>query len=93
MADPAITTLFPTPAHPSYPSGHACASGAAGAALGAVFPDQASYFMDRAREAGLSTFYSGVHYPNDVDQGLALGQAVAKIVVSKAALEADDEQY
>ena len=87
MADPAITTLFPTPAHPSYPSGHACASGAAGAALGAVFPDQASYFTERAREAGLSTFYSGIHYPNDVDQGLALGQAVAKTVVSKAALE------
>jgi len=86
MADPAITTLFPTPAHPSYPSGHACASGAAGAALGAVFPDSASYFKDRAHEAGLSTFYSGVHYPNDVDQGQALGEAVANIVVSKAAL-------
>jgi membrane-associated phospholipid phosphatase len=93
MADPAITTLFPTPAHPSYPSGHACASGAAGAALGAIFPDSARYFTDRAREAGLSTFYGGVHYPNDVDQGLALGQTVANVVVSKAALENDNEQY
>lgn len=91
MADPATTTLFPTPAHPSYPSGHACASGAAGAVLGAAFPAWASYLTDRAREAGLSTFYAGIHYPNDVDQGLALGQAVAKIVLSKAALEADNE--
>src|SRR5581483_11108923 len=48
-------------------------------ALGAVFPDWAGYFTDRAREAGLSTFYAGIHYPNDVDQGLALGQAVGKI--------------
>lgn len=86
MADSTITTLFPTPSHPSYPSGHACASGAAGAALGAVFPDWAGYFTDRAREAGLSTFYAGIHYPNDVDQGLALGQAVGKIVLSKAVL-------
>jgi hypothetical protein len=28
-----------------------------------------------------------------VDDGLALGQAVADIVVSKAALEADNDQY
>jgi membrane-associated phospholipid phosphatase len=93
MADPATTTLFPTPAHPSFPSGHACASAAAGAALGAVFPDWANYFTERAHEAGLSTFYAGIHYPNDVEQGLALGQAVANIVVSKAELEAGDEQY
>jgi len=92
MADSAITTLFPTPSHPSFPSGHACASGAAGEALSAVFPDQAAYLGGRAREAGLSTFYAGVHYPNDVDQGIALGQAVAKIVVSKAALEADNDE-
>jgi membrane-associated phospholipid phosphatase len=97
MADPAITTLFPTPAHPSFPSGHACASGAAGAALGAVFPDWASYFTERAREAGLSTFYAGVHFPSDVDQGLALGQAVAQVVISKSALaqqtETNNEPY
>jgi membrane-associated phospholipid phosphatase len=92
MADPAITTLFGTPAHPSYPSGHACASAAASTALGAVFPEWAGYFTTRAREAGLSTFYSGVHYPNDVDQGLALGKAVAEIVVSKAGLEGENEQ-
>jgi membrane-associated phospholipid phosphatase len=88
MADPSISTLFSTPSHPSYPSGHACASGAAAVALTSVFPDQADYFTTRAREAGLSTFYAGIHYPNDVDQGLALGQAVGKVVLSKAALEA-----
>jgi membrane-associated phospholipid phosphatase len=92
MADASITTLFPTPAHPSYPSGHACASAAAGAALSAVFPDQAAYFTGRARDAGLSTFYAGIHYSNDVDQGLALGQAVAKVVVTNAALETNNGQ-
>jgi membrane-associated phospholipid phosphatase len=88
MADSTIATLFPTPGHPAYPSGHACASGAAAVALGAVFPDYLSYFNGRAQEAGLSTFYAEIHYPNDVDQGLALGQAVGNIVVQKANLEA-----
>ena len=84
MADAAITTLFPTPAHPSYPSGHACASAAAAGALSAVFPDSASAFVDRGREAGLSTFYAGIHFLIDVDQGLVLGNAVAQIVVQQA---------
>jgi len=84
MADAAITTLFPTPAHPSYPSGHACASAAAAGALSAVFPDSASAFVDRGREAGLSTFYAGIHFLIDVDQGLVLGNAVAQIVVHQA---------
>ncbi len=86
QADPQIMTLFPTPAHPSYPSGHACASAATAGALASVFPDSAAYFSDRAREAGLSTFYGGVHYPNDVDAGLALGTAVAREVVNRAGL-------
>ena len=33
-------------------------------------------------EAGLSTFYSGIHYQLDIDQGLSLGQAVAQVVVN-----------
>jgi membrane-associated phospholipid phosphatase len=86
QADPTIATLFPTPAHPGYPSGHACASGAAAAVLSAVFPESASYFSDRAHEAGLSTFYSGIHYPNDVDAGISLGIAVARFVLDRAGL-------
>jgi membrane-associated phospholipid phosphatase len=86
QADPQITTLFPTPAHPSFPSGHACASGAAAAVLSAVFPGSAAYFADRAREAGLSTFYAGIHYPNDVDGGLTLGTNVGQAVAERAGL-------
>lgn len=88
QADSTITTLFATPQHPSYPSGHACASAAAAGVLAGAFPEWASYFNDRAREGGLSTFYAGIHYPNDVDQGLSLGTAVAKIVLPVAALAA-----
>ena len=86
QVDSSIQTLFATPPHPSFPSGHACASGAAAAALAAVFPDAAAQFSSRAKEAGLSTFYAGIHYQNDVDQGLALGEAVAKKVLERARL-------
>ena len=90
QADTTITPLFALPQHPSYPSGHACASGAAAGVLAGAFPDWAGYFTGRAQEAGLSTFYAKIHYQNDVDQGLALGQAVAKIVLPTAALGAND---
>jgi membrane-associated phospholipid phosphatase len=86
QADSSIRTLFATPAHPSFPSGHACASGAAAGALAGVFPDAAAQLSARAREAGLSTFYAGIHYQNDVDQGLALGEAVAKKALERARL-------
>jgi membrane-associated phospholipid phosphatase len=84
QADSTIQTLFPTPAHPSYPSGHACASAAAATALGAVFPGAAATLAARAREAGLSTFYAEIHYQIDVDQGLALGKDVAQAAVQRS---------
>src|SRR5207244_2722319 len=84
QADSTIQTLFPTPSHPSFPSGHACASAAAAGALQALFPNAAAMLSARAKEAGLSTLYAGIHYQVDVDQGLALGQAVAQAVVSRA---------
>jgi len=86
QVDSSIQTAFATPPHPSFPSGHACASGAAAGALAAVFPDAAAQFSSRAEEAGLSTFYAGIHYENDVDQGLTLGAAVAKRVLDRARL-------
>jgi len=54
--------------------------------LAAAFPDAAAQLSARAQEAGLSTFYAGIHYENDVDQGLALGAAVAKKVLDHARL-------
>jgi len=86
QVDATIQTQFATPAHPSFPSGHACASGAAGDVLASVFPDAATDLRARASEGGLSTFYAGIHYRNDVDAGLALGQAVARKVLDRAHL-------
>jgi len=82
MFDSTITTLFATPAHPAYPSGHACASGAVAQVLDAFLPAEAQAFDAQASAAGLSTFYAGIHFMNDVDAGLKLGRAAAQAVLA-----------
>src|SRR4029077_20684186 len=52
-ADPAWMPLFATPAHPEYPSGHSCVSGAAGVVLG-------NHFGERIRFHVTSDVMSGV---------------------------------
>ncbi|MDQ6705147.1 MAG: phosphatase PAP2 family protein [Acidobacteriota bacterium] len=89
QVDPSVTTLFPLPMHPSFPSGHACASGSMSTVLDYLFPTQNQFFTeqsfdDRATEAGLSTFYSGIHFRNDVESGLAQGRSVAQVVIDRA---------
>jgi membrane-associated phospholipid phosphatase len=83
QADASIQPLFATPQHPGYPSGHACASAAASSVLGGIFPEGAGSLTTRAREAGLSTFYSGIHFQNDVEQGLQLGELVGRRVLDR----------
>lgn len=78
QADPAITPPegLLVPNFPSYPSGHACFSGAASRFLGLVFPSQASSMNDFAEEAAVSRIYAGFHYRFDNDEGLASGRLV-----------------
>src|SRR5262249_7356920 len=83
MFDAGITPLFATPGHPGFPSGHACASGAIAAVMDTTFAAEAQAFDAKATEAGLSTFYAGIHFKSDVDGGLALGHAVGLEVLSK----------
>jgi len=82
--DPTITTLFPNPAHPSYPSGHACASGGSASVMSALFPADADFFQAKALEAGTSTFYDGIHTPLEVQAGLSLGNNVGQVIVNWA---------
>ena len=97
QVDPNVTTLFPNPAHPSFPSGHACASGAMAGVLEYLFPDQSRVFTEQsfaemAREGGLSTFYSAIHFKRDVEAGLSLGRSVADKVVARAAQDRADKR-
>ncbi len=77
QADPRIVTVFNAPAHPSYPSGHSCHSGASTGVLTAEFPNERDRLAAMAEEASLSRLYAGIHYRFDMVAGLALGRAAA----------------
>lgn len=77
QVDPQIRLAIALPNHPSYPSNHACISGAMGLVLDAEFPDAGGRYFAMAREAGESRIYGGIHYRVDVDAGLAMAEKVA----------------
>jgi hypothetical protein len=78
-----ITPLFPTPNHPSYPAAHGCYSGSISAVL-YLFPHDAIALNALGNEAGESRLWAGIHFRSDIDTGLALGRAVANLVIDRA---------
>jgi len=80
--DPDIHLAIAVPNHPSYPSNHACISGAIGAVLDAQFPDEGGRYGRMAREAGESRIYGGIHYRIDVDQGFVIARKVSDRAVA-----------
>jgi membrane-associated phospholipid phosphatase len=74
--DPGFMPHLVTPAHPSYPSGHASTSGAAAVVLAAFFPDETAKLQAMAKEAGMSRVYGGIHFRSDTEGGLELGRKV-----------------
>lgn len=85
-----MLSMIPVPDNPSYPSEHAAAAGAASTVLAYLFPDQADFFTAEAEEAAQSRLLAGVHYPSDVEAGLALGRAVGEKVVEWAMADGSD---
>jgi hypothetical protein len=77
QVDPDIKLAVGAPNHPSYPSNHACISGAMGLVLDAHFPEQRGRFAAMARQAGESRIYAGIHYRIDVDEGMNIAQKIA----------------
>ena len=82
QADPLIVTAFPPPPHPSYPSGHSCATGGLTGVLAGVFPSERARLDAVAEEASLSRLYAGIHYRFDMEAGLAIGRAAAAIALA-----------
>ena len=82
--DPSVTTLFPTPNHPSYPSAHGCNSGATTEMLAYLFPGDGEFLRAQGQEAANSRLWAGIHFRTDDETGLALGRSVANVVIERA---------
>lgn len=76
-----ITTEIPTPNFPGYPSGHSVISAVAGRVLGEIFPIERDFFNKQSIEAGLSRLWAGIHFKQDVTNGMDQGNEIAEKVV------------
>jgi hypothetical protein len=92
-ADATWTSLLVTPAHPEYPSGHSCMSGAAGRVLANFFGDNTPFsigsdvrlgvtrsytsFSAALDEVKNARVYAGIHFRTACDDGQTLGINVA----------------
>jgi membrane-associated phospholipid phosphatase len=82
QADPAITTTFAIPNHPSYPSAHACITSAMMTVLTDAFPSEQPRLDEITTIAGLSRMYAGIHYRFDIDAGREIGRRAAALALA-----------
>jgi len=106
--DSAWTPLLATPAHPEYPSGHSCATGAATRVLSQIFGEQTTFtvgstampgvtrkfhsFSAALEEVKNARIFGGIHFRTACVDGAALGIAVADFVMTRAVLPLRREQ-
>ena len=77
QVDPGIRLAIAVPNHPSYPSNHACVSGAMGLALDGALPDQSGRYFAMGRQAGESRIFAGIHYRFDLDDGYGIARKLS----------------
>jgi hypothetical protein len=77
QVDPEIRLAIGLPNHPSYPSNHACVSGAMGLVLDGHFPDDGGRYFAMGRQAGESRIYAGIHYRFDLDEGYGIARKLS----------------
>ncbi len=95
--DPNWDPMFATPAHPDYPSGHSCVSGAAAVVLTNEFGDETRFTLEsdlmlgvvrsyRSFSAALeevknARVFAGIHFRSATEDGVKLGADVAHYVL------------
>jgi hypothetical protein len=82
--DPTITTLFPTPPFPTYPSNAATLGMGPVVVLSHLFPQEAARYSAWAREWGESRLWAGIHFRSDIEAGWEIGRRVGEAVVERA---------
>jgi acid phosphatase (class A) len=65
----------------SHPSGSASVGAAYGRVLAELVPDRADAVSAIGRQIAISRMVCGMHYPSDVEDGAALGAAVAEAII------------
>jgi membrane-associated phospholipid phosphatase len=88
--DPDWKPYIETPFFPAYVSGHSTYSAAAAEVMSYLFPEEAETWHARAREAGISRIYGGIHWPVDNEHGLAMGLRIGRLVVERAEQDGAD---
>lgn len=83
-SDPAISTVVPATALPSYPSEDAVLSGVTAEMLKLLFPASLEEITRKAGEQREAAVLSGRATASDVAAGLALGKAIAALVINRA---------
>jgi len=95
--DPGWAPLFATPAHPEYPSGHSCVSGAAATVLKAEFGNKIPFTMESDTMIGVTRqfngfkqaledvknarIFAGIHFRTATEAGTTLGAGMANYVL------------
>lgn len=82
--DGAIQALIPSGDLPAYPSEDAVLSGVTAEMLRLLFPAAVEEITRRAAEQREAALLSGRAAPSDIAAGLALGQAVAPVIIARA---------
>ena len=82
--DPSITTVVPTPNHPTYPSNAAAVGMAPALVLGHLYPRQAARYLGWAQEFGESRLWAGIHFRSDIEAGWEIGRHVGAAFVERA---------
>jgi hypothetical protein len=98
VPDPDWMPLFATPAHPEYPSGHSCVSGAAAEVLRSEFGNRTRFTVDSDQMIGVTRsfrsfssaleevknarIFAGIHFRTACDVGQQLGETIAEHVMS-----------
>jgi hypothetical protein len=82
--DSSVQAILPALDIPAYPSEDAVLSGVTTAMLQLLFPTAVELFTQRAAEQRQVALLTGRATPSDIAAGLALGQAVANIVIARA---------
>jgi hypothetical protein len=103
--DPVWAPMFATPAHPEYPSGHSCVSGAAAAVLEAEFgahvpisiesdtmigvARQFHGFSDALEDVKNARIFAGIHFRTATEAGTTLGADTANYILENMFQHAD----